>query len=99
MAFPGEKSFVYKWLGKLKSDLGCRLRPDGGTPNLKGQGKGKRPLSIRIAMVLNLLNYPLFWSGIVLCCWLVLEYLSTPFLPQKMRAIIQTYSRPLVAVC
>ncbi|HHT06138.1 MAG TPA: DUF445 family protein [Hydrogenispora sp.] len=100
MAFSAEKSFVYKWLGKLKSDLRRRLRPDGAVPNRKEErpGEGKRALSIRIALVLNLLNYPLFWSGIVLCCWLVFEYLSAPFLPSELRVKVQTYSQPLVAV-
>ncbi|MBA2132813.1 DUF445 domain-containing protein [Capillibacterium thermochitinicola] len=101
MADSTEKSFVYKWLGKLKSDLGDRLLPERAGQNLgdQGAGQGKRPLSIRIAMVLNLLNYPLYWSGIVLCSWLLFEYLSAPFLPPTVRAQVQSCSQPLVAVC
>ncbi|NLM37149.1 MAG: DUF445 family protein [Firmicutes bacterium] len=101
MAFSTEKSFVHKWLGKLKSDLEERLRPERAEQNRAEQekGLGKRPLSIRIAMVLNLLNYPLYWSGLVLGGWLLLEYLSAPFLPPTVRAQVRSYSQPLVAVC
>ena len=97
MAFSAEKSFVYKWLGKLKSDLRRRLRPDGAVPNRKEErpGEGKRALSIRIALVLNLLTT--CCSGIVLCCWLVFEYYR-PFSSVGLRVKVQTYSQPLVAV-
>ncbi|NLW59943.1 MAG: DUF445 family protein [Firmicutes bacterium] len=98
MTFFTGKSFLNKWLGKLKADLRRHLPADSTVQNPPAGQEEKRPLSIRIALVLNLLNYPLFWSGIILCCWLVFEYVSAPFLPSAVRAQVQTYSRPLVAV-
>ena len=47
MAFSAEKSFVYKWLGKLKSDLRRRLRPDGAVPNRKEERPGRENAPFR----------------------------------------------------
>ncbi len=97
MGFSTEKMFLHKWVTKLRADLRRQLNPVLSGEEADKE-RAKTSLSLRIARVLNLLNFPLFWSGLLLFCWLLLELVLESFLSRAFLAPIQRYSKPLVTV-
>lgn len=98
MSFPSEKNFWHKWLSIIKKELQEQPASAGSGKKTEDTEAKKKPLSLRIALLLNLLNIPLFWSGVLLFSWLILEYLFAPALDAELRGKILVYSEPLVAV-
>ncbi len=98
MSFPTEKKFWHKWLSIIKTNLQDQSDAAGSGEKPAKTGEKQKPLSLRIALLLNLLDIPLFWSGVLLFSWLILEYLFGPALDPELRRKIQVYSEPLVAV-
>lgn len=83
---------------KFKTNLQHQFSPAVALEKPEEKEAEKRPLSLRIAMVLNLLNYPLFWGGILLLCWLVLEFILETFFSPAFLTSMRRYSSPVVAV-
>ena len=98
MSFPTEKKFWHKWLSIIKTNLQDQSDAAGSGEKPAKTGEKQKPLSLQIALLLNLLDIPLFWSGVLLFSWLILEYLFGPALDPELRRKIQVYSEPLVAV-
>lgn len=93
-----EKKFFRKWLLKLKTELRHRLGPAAVPEQPEAEERGARPLSLKIAIVLNLLNYPLFWGGVLFLCWLLLEFILETFFAPAFPTTLQRYSEPVAAV-
>jgi uncharacterized membrane protein YheB (UPF0754 family) len=65
------QAFLKKWLRIFTQ----KLSP-GKITSPKNNAKkrpSRRPLSLKIASLFNWLNLPLFWLGILVCSWLVLD--------------------------
>ncbi|HEY8392474.1 MAG TPA: DUF445 family protein [Capillibacterium sp.] len=93
-----EKMFFRKWLQKLKNDLRHRLDQGAAMAKPAMEEGEKRPLSLKVAKVLNFLNYPLFWGGILFLGWLLLEFVLETFFAPAFLSSLQRYSAPVVAV-
>ncbi len=92
--------FLEKWGRRVATDFRTRLRQDSG-PGTKEEAfvkSGKTPFSLRLAFILNLLNYPLFFLGIVLALWMVAELILRLMLPEDSWQTIQAYSAPVISV-
>ncbi|HHT49478.1 MAG TPA: DUF445 family protein [Firmicutes bacterium] len=98
MPFSTGNKFLHKWLAKLKTTLRQQFSPVEVGEKTEERREDQVAISLQIAKVLNLLNYPLFWAGILLAGWLFLEFILEFFLLSAFLAPIQRYSKPLVAV-
>ncbi len=92
------KTFIKKWLRRLISDLKAKLVLNNINKEQKLIVRRKQAFSLKIANILNLLNIPLFWSGILLFIWLFIDYLLEYTLPVDLYQRIEYYSKPLTAV-
>ena len=96
--FSDGKIFIKKWIRKIISGFKDGFSLEPAYEGVKFRGTRKKPFSLRIATFLNFLNYPLFWSGILLFLWLSADYFLGYALPADLYHIIQAQSKPLVAL-
>ncbi|NLW56701.1 MAG: DUF445 family protein [Firmicutes bacterium] len=98
--FSIEQRFIEKWGGRVAADFRTRLIVERGTGKKDGSATkpGKKPLSLRLAFLFNLLNYPLFFLGILLVLWLLAEPILQRTLPVDLFQPLQAYSAPLISV-
>jgi hypothetical protein len=72
------KAFFLKWLNRFNQ----KLLPESLTPRKNDTEKNAppRPFSLKVAAILNWLNLPLYWLGILVGVWLILDlcFISMP---------------------
>ena len=103
------RDFLHKWGRWVHREIQSSLyavwqRPVYSLPgpenNLSTQSEEEYhpALSLRITAALNLLNLPLFWAGIVIFIWLIVEPVFRVLLAPELYGKILSISQPLVAV-
>lgn len=103
------RDFLHKWGRWVYREIQSSLyavwqRPVYSLPgpenNLSTQSEEEYhpALSLRITAALNLLNLPLFWAGIVIFIWLIVEPVFRVLLAPELYGKILSISQPLVAV-
>lgn len=93
------KVVLEKWLSRLRR----QLDPAGDSSDLNGERSEKphrreKPFSLKVAAILNLLNIPLFWAGILFFIWLLLDLAFRYTLPPSNYAEFARLSAPWAAV-
>jgi uncharacterized membrane protein YheB (UPF0754 family) len=65
------KAFILKWLDRFNQ----KLQPAPVAPRKPhtGQKASPRPVSLKIAAVFNWLNLPLYWLGVLVGVWLIVD--------------------------
>jgi uncharacterized membrane protein YheB (UPF0754 family) len=89
------EAFIRKWLNRFDQKL---EPPVASRESCTEKNVPPRPFSIMIAAVLNWLNLPLYWLGVVVGVWLIVD-LCFIFVPGAFNSTkIKTYSDIFLAV-
>jgi uncharacterized membrane-anchored protein YjiN (DUF445 family) len=90
------QAFLKKWLHIFIQKLTLRQTgPPKNNPENRPRG---RPLSLKIASLLNWLNLPLFWLGILVGCWLIIDYFLIFLLNPSLYMKIKVYGNHFLVI-
>jgi len=88
-------NFIQKWLKILINEL--KINPSQSfSPKLPNPSKDS--FSLRIARLLNLLNAPLFFMGIIFGFWLIIDFFLKIYLNPLAYQQISSISNPLINI-